>query len=758
MAKLAHNSVFYGVFPETFHFTVFLSSVGNLQSESAPELAIDQIESLLSMAFRPGEARRMMTKAEEAKAKAKLLLPPWMRSSSDHVKSAMRKRTESMSASTESREAIIARCLAMLTSIFPSWEEDSLRTILEAHEYVIDDTITTVLRMEEEEEEASKRLSFYEPPKHLRYTPKHPIPDDFLRVPGYLEPEGDGDTDADDAGRESIDDFDMASSRTLLPLTSTIAEDDGTIYGKEFAGATSADDEAKLPPPTDAPEARVAFVDPNANPEVLQQKKTRPKSRTDTLFSQLTVIKRSKLDIVGAEDRIRTREPHRVLDCLSKASVLYRNGLISSIELETLRSLILRKMQPTKMLMDTSVNMNAETITDHEWNGLVLKAKGLRQALSIRIIKTFLVGQHTEYEIRTNDLETGVVVVTRKRFRELHKLHRKLSPLSARVSAFPFPTRHTVSKKEDWRLASQRQPLLEAYLRLVASLVTPSPLTSDRATALQMLQSFLNLPSPSTLSSKTTLPWTRVLRVYAFHVLNDGTTPEGKVLKKMTIQSLDDLGDCLDNVQAYMLEHRFQDMKALLPLPPDDDDVLHEWISDAIRHEVEEMVCIPVLPSLLSRLQASVADRERVVLGHMSALRAKPQSFFGIPLHRISVSSWVRPIETLRDVDAMTLPLDKHRRLVEAAMLVHIVYQEEHDGADVLSGDDFLPVFIYVIVQSRLGTPVALLQALNVLCDPEKRIGQNGYYLASYEAALEHLASPNCLTSLACADEAGDGQ
>ncbi|OQS04272.1 hypothetical protein THRCLA_03473, partial [Thraustotheca clavata] len=420
-------------------------------------IAIDDLLDAIAMAFRP-DLQRRASRAEDNRAKKdKLTMPPWMRTNDQ-----LRPRREG-----ESPEEIKARGIEMLTSMFPRWEKESLLLILEVHNYVIDETITTVLRMEEEEEEESKRLNRIKTlSKESHYVPKYPIPDDFLRVPGE---ELDHDSESEDSIRESIDEFDpfatLSSSRTLTSADSKIAEDDGTVYGKEFDSAT--DDTVKTIEyqddiPIVTPNVKMTnFIDPNATPESLQQKKTRPKSRTDNLFAQLTVIKRSKLDIVGAEDRIRHREPHRVLDCLNKASALYRNGVISNYELETLRSLILCKMQPSKMLMDSSVNMNSETITDHEWNCLVFKSKDIRQALSIRIIKTLMVSQHAEYEIRTNDLETGVVVVTRKRFRELYKLHRKLCPLSTRISSFPFPTRHSVSKKEDLRLAAERQPQLE---------------------------------------------------------------------------------------------------------------------------------------------------------------------------------------------------------------------------------------------------------------------------------------------------------
>ena len=60
---------------------------------------------------------------------------------------------------------------------------------------------------------------------------------------------------------------------------------------------------------------------------------------------------------------------------------------------------------------------------------------------------------------------------------------------------------------------------------------------------------------------------------------------------------------------------------------------------------------------------------------------------------------------------------------------------------DVLSGDDFLPIFIYVIVHSGLEAPILTQVLLNRLCDFEKRRSESGYYLATFEAALHHILS-----------------
>ncbi|ETN19718.1 hypothetical protein PPTG_04947 [Phytophthora nicotianae INRA-310] len=60
---------------------------------------------------------------------------------------------------------------------------------------------------------------------------------------------------------------------------------------------------------------------------------------------------------------------------------------------------------------------------------------------------------------------------------------------------------------------------------------------------------------------------------------------------------------------------------------------------------------------------------------------------------------------------------------------------------DVLKGDDFLFIFIDVIVRSDLEAPILTQVLLNRLCDPEKRRSESGYYLATFEAALHHILS-----------------
>lgn len=314
---------------------------------------------------------------------------------------------------------------------------------------------------------------------------------------------------------------------------------------------------------------------------------------------------------------------------------------------------------------------------------------------------------------------------------------------------------------------------------------------------------------------------------------------------------LEDIGDILDGVQEYMLEHRFEEMRLhvqrLLHLDStsstgttrrsrvtrkssvssltsadvsSNNDKLQQIISDSIRHELEDRICVPLMHDLTQYLRRLVLPKEQQFRHRVFQLKGKPQSYFGIPIEKISLSSWRSVVDIVKEMDGAFLPLDKMRKLVAAAHQIHALYRserqifhaeaaphrrhrrnsistyatpppvsapvlqvssdtmsiptppttgqlaaaddslsnrstdisedslrasEEPQEDEVLSGDDFLPIFVYVIVHSDLESPIMTQVLLNRLCDPEKRRSESGYYLATFEAALHHILSHEIL-------------
>jgi hypothetical protein len=205
-----------------------------------------------------------------------------------------------------------------------------------------------------------------------------------------------------EAKGELAESDDMRSERS----TSTLAEDDGTMYGKEFSEAGESSNEEVITPVLNdaAVLANQKIVSDSMNQKFIPVELRNERSSIFDI-AHIDVIKHSKLNLTEAENRIRHREPHLVFELLSKASEIYRAGIISSHELDLLRSMVLARIQPSKMvramisscsnrlgemwssnvsrchaltllqLTDMTMNMDS-VISDHEWHCLLLKAKG----------------------------------------------------------------------------------------------------------------------------------------------------------------------------------------------------------------------------------------------------------------------------------------------------------------------------------------------------------------------------------------------
>ncbi|RLN86509.1 hypothetical protein BBJ28_00024675, partial [Nothophytophthora sp. Chile5] len=460
--------------------------------------------------------------------------------------------------------AAVARGVEILHSIFPKWESETLQVVLEVNGFIMEDTITAVLAMEAAEGAASGSSgtsvgATASDGDRISLPVKNPLPNDFLRLPdddesgapkyaqseeGLAEEEEEDEEDEEECEESEKEECELEEKNEAVMMpdatdetrsdrsNSTLAEDDGTLYGKEFDNDDVSTDEVVTPVLDDAAmRANQKIVADSMNQKFIPVELRNDRSSIFDI-AHIAVIKQSKLNLSEAENRIRHREPHLVFELLSKASEIYRSGVISSQELDYLRSMILSKIQPTKMvrLMDMTMNMDG-MISDHEWHLLILKAKGIRHALSIRIFREESKPARSNghmYIVRVVDVESGVVWFTRKRFRELYKLHRKLSRLSGRVNECEFPTRRGHGRNSPNRLAYDRAPVLENFLRTTAALVAPSPLSFLHSIALKQLQRFLDVPHVGILERNRTQPISRELRVFVYHTVNDLTSPEGK--------------------------------------------------------------------------------------------------------------------------------------------------------------------------------------------------------------------------------------
>ena len=170
------------------------------------------------------------------------------------------------------------------------------------------------------------------------------------------------------------------------------------------------------------------------------------------------------------------------------------------------------------------------------------------------------------------------------------------------------------------------------------------------------------------------------------------------------------------------------------------DDDVQDLARQTIRRQVEIEIYIACGGFVMKLLEHALKEEEKVLKRNIDALYPNPQSFYGIGMGTISPTSWEDVVTMLNQFRHFSLPQDRVKHLVACAKEIPNLYAREHlSTADHMGADEFLPVFIYVLVQARVPSLLALNMEMQALVDPEKRCGEAGYYLASMEAAIEHI-------------------
>ena len=193
---------------------------------------------------------------------------------------------------------------------------------------------------------------------------------------------------------------------------------------------------------------------------------------------------------------------------------------------------------------------------------------------------------------------------------------------------------------------------------------------------------------------------------------------------------LQNIQNFLDSLVDLILEGCDDDLRAIRhheyysDLVLDEDDSWERLVREAVREQVEIEVYVP-LRSVVSRLLVHGWRHDDMqVQFKMKELRKRKPSRENIP--------WPIVSKILREgVGMSTLPCVKLRAIVDAAQELSRHYE---------SADDFLPLFIYCVIQADLERPCALCVLLQTLCDKLNRLGEIGYFLASFEAAIAHIS------------------
>jgi len=375
----------------------------------------------------------------------------------------------------------------------------------------------------------------------------------------------------------------------------------------------------------------------------------------------------------------------------------------------------------------------------------------------VRILGTDYVEDHTVYVLWVLDVLAGAEWRVQRRFREFFELHEDLVKLRPSIEKLDFPMRRPTIY-ETVASVNDRRVRLEKYLRRVSGALFSSRLHARSSEVADRLQAFLDVPkrraslellerNPDvTLRQACQVATAQLLSLPVFEkILSDVVVSTrdydfesgASMLAKMK-QYIDHLQQAiLDGARDALLKNVVLRRVPCAAIP---EDELSNVASAAVRRQIETDVFVPLMDKLHSLVSSDVDEDERLLAHKCKRGRSRPQTFYGIPLHHLSPSSWESAIYQLANIGSFTLPCDKLDALLAAAKEIPALYLVEHPGTEKhLGADDFLPIFIYVLINANIPNLLHLQKILCSLCDPDKRLSETGYYVATFEAAVTHI-------------------
>ena len=185
---------------------------------------------------------------------------------------------------------------------------------------------------------------------------------------------------------------------------------------------------------------------------------------------------------------------------------------------------------------------------------------------------------------------------------------------------------------------------------------------------------------------------------------------------------------------------------------------INEIINRLIESSVEQTVLQPKLKDLIQHCYNKKSQNIAIFKLKIEKLINKDQAFFGIKEELTSENNWNRAVYELTLLQDCILPSEKIQSLVNTSHAVYLQHNEEQKKKRIensnqngkkkkdnfISGDDFLPIVIYVIVQASRKRPAvtdADLEFMEGLVDPELNRSEPGYYLAVFHAACQWIGT-----------------
>jgi len=211
----------------------------------------------------------------------------------------------------------------------------------------------------------------------------------------------------------------------------------------------------------------------------------------------------------------------------------------------------------------------------------------------------------------------------------------------------------------------------------------------------------------------------------------------------LSVEALRDLRTTVTSIEKYLLDHlepQYADTLSVL----DQSVNVQSIVEDCVFHAVEDTILVPLETQIAFLVGSTVdSDVEARLAANIEKMRHRSQTECGIPEHLQSEDNWGLSCHHLSMIDERPLPADKIQELLRAALEIFKNCGEknlEWRENSALTADDYLPIHIYVVVNSGLKRPLVTKELLGAMIHPSKMLGEVGYFLTMFEVALKYIA------------------
>lgn len=423
----------------------------------------------------------------------------------------------------------------------------------------------------------------------------------------------------------------------------------------------------------------------------------------------------------------------------------------------------------------------------------------IRYAVVVRCVRVDTVDGHTAFVLKVKDAETQKKWEVAKSLKEMMLFYSQVQSISlvdapvrrALWGTFRGLRRFRLPKKLfhfRGSLNTQRRVVFDSFLRQTAALVAPAPLGPRRRKAVLLLQEFVGvhrhcdvfdrggctcfflkdqLTATQLVATTFASPSHKVARACELFVTALTRTSLSDIHVSMPERKARTLLNTVSRKLGELKSLMLRDDKLLAQLAvarsersePQYDEFLDE-VKLAVGAFVQKRVLVPLEDHVHEALHTvSDSEEERALQDKIKVLQTKPQSFFGVPAHVAagSGSDWEDARRELRRVSEYALPLDKLKCLARAAGAIFQTCGSSRSSSEdtttsltsveeldmvlrpSLTTDEFISVHLFVLVMSNLPRLLITREFLRVMCDAQDITGELGYYLTTFEVAVDLL-------------------